>query len=165
MHVLRGSCIKWRYKCKTYCMKIAIWKSTIWYSFIIVKYSVSNKFVCIFALLLRNLRRSKSSWGQHGAHLGPVGPRWAPCWPHDMMTSSNGNSFRVTGHLCGEFTGPRWIPHTKASDAGLWCFLDLRPKKRLSKQPWGWWFETLSRPLWRHHNGTLLSGLVYVPGT
>ena len=20
--------------------------------------------------------------GQHGAHLGPVGPRWAPCWPH-----------------------------------------------------------------------------------
>ena len=31
-----------------------------------------------------------------------------------MMTSSNGNIFRVTGHLCGEFTGPRWIPHTKA---------------------------------------------------
>ena len=34
-----------------------------------------------------------------------------------MMTSSNGNIFRVTGHLCGEFTGPRWIPRTKASDA------------------------------------------------
>ena len=28
-----------------------------------------------------------------------------------MMTSSNGNIFRVTGHLGGEFTGPRWIPH------------------------------------------------------
>ena len=40
-----------------------------------------------------------------------------------MMTSSNGNMFRVTGHLCGEFTGPRWIPHTKASDAELWCLL------------------------------------------
>ena len=26
--------------------------------------------------------RKQSSWGQHGAHLGPVGPRWAPCWPH-----------------------------------------------------------------------------------
>ena len=24
-----------------------------------------------------------SSWGKHGAHLGPVGPRWAPCWPHE----------------------------------------------------------------------------------
>ena len=40
-----------------------------------------------------------------------------------MMTSSNGNIFRVTGHLCGEFTGPRWIPRTKASDTELWCFL------------------------------------------
>ena len=22
--------------------------------------------------------------GQHGAHLGPVGPRLAPCWPHEQ---------------------------------------------------------------------------------
>ena len=43
--------------------------------------------------------------------------------PMIMMTSSNGNIFRVTGHLCGEFTGLRWIPRTKASDAELWCFL------------------------------------------
>ena len=27
--------------------------------------------------------------------------------------------------------------------------------KRLSKQLWGWWFETPSRPLWRHGNGGL----------
>ena len=40
-----------------------------------------------------------------------------------MMTSSNGNIFRVAGHLCGEFTDPGWIPHTKASDAELGCFL------------------------------------------
>ena len=39
------------------------------------------------------------------------------------MTSSNGNIFRVTGPLCGEFTGHRWIPRTKASDAELLCFL------------------------------------------
>ena len=44
-----------------------------------------------------------------------------------IMTSSNGNIFRVTGHLCGEFTGPRWIPHTKASDAELWCLLWSAP--------------------------------------
>ena len=37
-----------------------------------------------------------------------------------MMTSSNGNIFGVTGPLCGEFIGQRWIPHTKASDAELW---------------------------------------------
>ena len=40
-----------------------------------------------------------------------------------MMTSSNGNIFRVTGPLCGEFTGHLWIPLTKASDAKLWYFL------------------------------------------
>ena len=45
-----------------------------------------------------------------------------------MMTSSNGNIFRVTGHLCGKFTGPRWISRTKASDAELWCFLWFTPE-------------------------------------
>ena len=69
------------------------------------------------------------------------------------MTSSNGNIFRVTGPLCGEFIGHRWIPLTKASDAELWCFFDLRLNKRLSKQSWGWWFETPSRSLWRYCNG------------
>ena len=45
-----------------------------------------------------------------------------------MMTSSNGNFFRVTGHMCGEFTEPRWIPRKKASDAELWCFLWSAPE-------------------------------------
>ena len=40
-----------------------------------------------------------------------------------MMTSSNANIFRVTGHLCGEIPGSPWILRTKASDAKLWCFL------------------------------------------
>ena len=45
-----------------------------------------------------------------------------------MMTSSNGNIFRVTGHLRREFTGPRWIPRTKASDAEIWYFLWSAPE-------------------------------------
>ena len=48
--------------------------------------------------------------------------------PVYMMTSSNGNIFHVTGHLCGEFTGLRWIPCTKASDTELWCFLWSAPE-------------------------------------
>ena len=47
---------------------------------------------------------------------------------HLMMTPSNGDIFRVTGPLCGEFTGHRWIPLTKASDAKLWCFLWSTPE-------------------------------------
>ena len=46
---------------------------------------------------------------------------------YNMMTSSKGNIFRVTGPLCGEFTGHRRIPLTKASDAELWCFLWSAP--------------------------------------
>ena len=40
-----------------------------------------------------------------------------------MMTPSNRKIFCGTGHLCGEFTGHRWFPRTKASDAELWCYL------------------------------------------
>ena len=43
------------------------------------------------------------------------------------MTSLNGNIFCVPGPLCGEFTGHRWIPSTKAIGAGRWCFLWSAP--------------------------------------
>ena len=65
-----------------------------------------------------------------------------------MMTSLNGNVFRVTGPLCGKYTGLRWIHLTKVSDAQLWCFLWFAPK-RLSIQSRLRWFETPSHSLWR----------------
>ena len=71
------------------------------------------------------------------------------------MTSSNGNIFRVTGHLCGEFTGPGEFPTQRPVTRSFDVFFDLRLNKRLSKQPWGYWFETPSRSLWRHCNATL----------
>ena len=46
----------------------------------------------------------------------------------------------------GEFPAQR--PVTMSFDV----FFDLRLNKRLSKQSWGRWFETLSCPLWRHCN-------------
>ena len=65
--------------------------------------------------------------------------------------------FRVTGPLCGnspvtgEFLSQR--PVTWSFD----IFFDLRLNKRLSKQSWGWWFETPSCSIWRHCNGTTWS--------
>ena len=45
------------------------------------------------------------------------------------------------------------IPHTKASDAELWCFLWMNAlNERLSKQSWGWWLQTPSGTLLRHCN-------------
>ena len=71
--------------------------------------------------------------------------------PPRMMTSSN--RFSALLALCagnslvpGEFPAQR--PLTRSFDV----FFDLRPNKRLSKQSWGWWFETTSRSSWRHCN-------------
>ena len=50
-----------------------------------------------------------------------------------MMTSSNGNILRFTGPLWGEFTGDRWIPLTKASEAELWCFLWSSPEHKVEQ--------------------------------
>ena len=68
-------------------------------------------------------------------------------WRHQMETFSAllaicaGNS-----PVSGEF--PTQRPVTLSFDV----YFDLRPNKRLSKQSWSWWFETLSRPFWRHRN-------------
>ena len=43
-------------------------------------------------------------------------------------------------------------PHKDQWRGALIFFFDLRLNKRLCKQWWGWWFETQSRPFWRHCN-------------
>ena len=68
-------------------------------------------------------------------------------WRHQMETFSAllaicaGNS-----PTTGEF--PTQRPVTRSFDV----FLDLCLNKRLSKQSWGWWFETPLHPLWRQCN-------------
>ena len=52
-----------------------------------------------------------------------------------MITSSNGNIFRVTGPLCAEFPSQRPVRRSFA------IFLDLCLNKRLSKQLPGWWLR------------------------
>ena len=53
--------------------------------------------------------------------------------------------------VSGEF--PTQRPVTRSFD----IFFDLRLNKWLSKQPWGWWFKTLSCPLWFHCNETTIN--------
>ena len=49
-------------------------------------------------------------------------------------------------------------PVKNSPHKGRWCralmfsWICVWKKKTLSKQPWGWWFETPSHPLWRHCN-------------
>ena len=73
-------------------------------------------------------------------------------WRHQMETFSAllaicaGNS-----PVTGEFPAQR--PVTRSFD------VFLRLNQRLSKQSWGWWFETPSRPLWRHCNVVTLDAV------
>ena len=75
----------------------------------------------------------------------------SPWWRHEMETFSAllatcaGNS-----PVPGEFPAQR--PVTQSFDV----FFDLHLNKQLSKQSWGWWFETLSCPLWCHCNASLV---------
>ena len=68
-------------------------------------------------------------------------------WRHQMETFSAllaicaGNS-----PVPGEFPTQRLV--TRSFDV----YFDLLRVKRLSKQSWGWWFETLSHSFWRHRN-------------
>ena len=68
-------------------------------------------------------------------------------WRHQMETFSAFVAI-CPGYspVTGEFLAQR--PLTRSFDV----FFDLRLNKLLSKQSWGWWFETPSRPLWRHCN-------------
>ena len=56
----------------------------------------------------------------HSSGLEPNYRGLVLCRDHDDVIKWK--HFPLTGPLCGEFTGHRWIPLTKASDAELWCF-------------------------------------------
>ena len=80
-----------------------------------------------------------------------VGNREITCWEHTMTSFMETISALLA--ICagnspvpGEF--PTQRPVTRSCDV----FFDLRLNKRLSKQPWGWWFETISCPICRHSN-------------
>ena len=61
-----------------------------------------------------------------------------------LLALRAGNSL-VTGEI------PSQRPVTRSFDV----FFDLCLNKRLCKQSWGCWFETPSRPLWRHRNAVM----------
>ena len=76
----------------------------------------------------------------------------AAWWRHQMETFSALLALSVgNSPVNGEFPAQR--PVTRSFDV----FFDLRLNKRLSKQPWGWWFETPSWSLWRHCNGDVIT--------
>ena len=94
-------------------------------------------------------------WIKHMTSLVHIGLTW-PWWLHQMETFST---------LLDIFAGnsPVNSPHKGQWRGAFDVFYDLCLNKQLSKQLWGWWFETLSPPLWCHCNVTCLDVLLSRP--
>ena len=68
-------------------------------------------------------------------------------WHHQIKTIS-----ALLAICAGNSPVPDEFPAQRPVTRSFHVFFDLRLDKRLSKHSWGWWFETLSRPLWCHSN-------------
>ena len=84
----------------------------------------------------------------------------SPWWRHQMETFSALLAICAgISPVSGEFPAQR--PVTRSFDV----FFDLCLNKRLSKQSWAWWFETLSCPLWIHPNVQYIAWIIQPRGT
>ena len=100
-------------------MKLQIWA----FCFCVQIYVIyTERYLAEVNIWLKQFSENEWHLWRHAHFLLEEQNHLSCCVSGHMMTSSNENIFRVTGHLCGEFTSHRWIPRTKASDAGLWCF-------------------------------------------
>ena len=80
-------------------------------------------------------------------------------WRHQMET------FSVLLAICaGNSPVSDEFPAQRPVTPSLDIFFDLRLNKQSSKQPWGWWFETLSCPLWRQCNDKFAARIIHKYG-
>ena len=101
-------------------------------------YRASHPFVGLMPLM------AQCVWLAWMSHIRPYLP---------TMTSSHGNTFRVTRPLWRESIGQRWIPSGPVA-LSLDVFFVVRPNTRLNKQRSWRWFETpwrlcyVTEPIW-----------------
>ena len=90
------------------------------------------------------------SWFQNGS--SSMTRAW---WRHQMEIFS-----ALLGICAGNSPVPGEFPAQRPVTLSFDAFFHLRLNKRLSKQSGGWWFETPSRPLWRHSNGRKFTSIL-----
>ena len=135
---LEANLTDWKYSLKIFSYSYIYWESKCTCVYLWWKYTSKDMF-CEWGQL--KLMYQWYSW------IIIYSDHFMIWWRHQMETFSAilvlcaGNS-----PVAGEFPAQR--PVTRSFE----LFFDLRLNKRWSKQSWGWWFETASRPLWRHYN-------------
>ena len=96
-----------------------------------------------FCLQPNNLSTETLSWGSQTTAGVTYG------WHDDVI---KWKFFRVSGPLWGKPPVTSGFLHKGQWREAYNVFFDLCPNKRFGKQSRHWWFETPSRPLWRHRN-------------
>ena len=90
--------------------------------------------------------RGASVLKRHRAHHD-VTVKLYTWWSHQMDTFS-----ALLAICAGNSPVPGDFPTQRLVTRSFDVYFDLRLNKRLCKQSWGWWLETLLCPLWRHSN-------------
>ena len=94
--------------------------------------------MCMFLFRRYWIKRSNTAWWRHQIKSSSA-----------LLTLCAGNS-----PVTGEF--PSQKPLARSFDV----FFDMRLNKKLSKQSWGWWFETPPRSLWHRCNKKIIVQLI-----
>ena len=114
--------------------------SEIWVKTVFMKTNVYESVVCKMVAICIGL----NLWMWHQCKMH----RYIAWWRHQMETFS-----ALLAIFAGYSPVPGEFPAQRPVTRSFGVFFDLRLNKRLSKQSWGWWFDTLSRSLRRHRNG------------
>ena len=117
-------------------------------------YWVCDLFSSLFMLIQKFHKRS-SSFSICSSNYGPRilngrSSYWR-VWYDDVIKWKHFP--RYWPFVRGNSPAPSEFPTQRPVTRSFDVFFDLGLNKRLSKQSWGWWFETLSRSLWCHRNG------------
>ena len=109
--------------------------------------NVYEHVVCEMAAILSRRRwaKIKPNYNKTQLNVGIVKHAW---WRHQMETFS-----ALLAICAGNSPVPGEFPAQKPVTQSFDVLFDPGLNKQLSKQLWGWWFETLSCSLCRHCNG------------
>ena len=114
-----------------------------------IRFQLKKIMICL--LLPRELPVHWNVWFEIWLQdTGYTSLHWIPSssWLSHQMETFSALLAICAGNSSGTGEFPTQRPVTRSFDV----FFDLHPNKRLSKQWWGWWFETPPCPLQRHRN-------------
>ena len=92
------------------------------------------------SIVMSVTRTTLMTRSQHWALLGPTGPRWAPCWPHELcyLGGKSNHSLKVgvtmvAAHCCWMelcCSLRKWQPQVRWANRDNWgdCFLSFQRK-------------------------------------